>query len=50
MNLFAGLAEYFIEQFVRSAVRKSVVVAVEKFHAVSPVGFLPARRFLGMRS
>src|SRR4029453_17751225 len=36
-NLFAGLAQYFVEQFVRrSAVGKSVVVAVEIFHAVCP--------------
>ena len=36
MNLFAGLAEYFVGQFGRrSAVGKSLVAAVEIFHAVS---------------
>ena len=40
MNLFAGLAEYFVEQFVRrSAVGKSLVVAVEIFHAFDAAVF-----------
>jgi hypothetical protein len=42
----AGLAEYFVEQFVRrSSVGKSVVVAVEILHAISPLIFLPPGRF-----